>query len=415
MKKQQKAHEISRQEVMEAWKRVRVKGGKGGTDGVTIKTFEMHLEDNLYKIWNRMSSGSYHPRAVKRVEIPKGDGEKRELGIPTILDRVAQQVVRARLEQELEPIFHAESYGYRRNQSAITAVKNCRSRCWSYDWVLDVDIQRFFDTIDHDLMMKAVRHHCKESWMIKYIERWLKNPVEHIDGSIEHPERGTPQGGVISPLLANLYLHYTFDMWMQRQYPEVKFERYADDAVVHCRTEEQAEEIRQALAKRLEECGLNLHPKKTKVVYCKQGTGKRRSYPEQRFTFLGYTFQPRPAVTGYSRKKFLGYLPAVSTESRKRFRTRLKSEGHFKRTQQSIEELAKEINPKITGFHNYFGHFYTSKLTELDYWLDRAIVRWWRKKAKCNTRKAVGFLERLKKQKPQLFAHWNFRHPRRAV
>lgn len=182
-----------------------------------------------------------------RVEIPKGKGEKRELGIPTIFDRVAQQVVRARLEQELEPIFHRDSYGYRRNQSAPAAVKSCHARCWSYDWVLDVDIQSFFDTIDHELMLKAVRHHCSETWMVKYIERWLKAPVKHRDGSDEQPTRGTPQGGVISPLLANLYLHYTFDLWMGREFPGVEFERYADDAVIHCKTEQQAQAIEQAL------------------------------------------------------------------------------------------------------------------------------------------------------------------------
>ena len=412
VKEQQKAFAISQEEVLLAWKRVKQKGGKGGSDGVSIKYFEKKLKDNLYKIWNRMSSGSYHPQAVMRVEIPKGGGEKRELGIPTILDRVAQQVVRARLERVLEPIFHADSYGYRKNQSAITAVKNCRSRCWSYDWVLDVDIRKFFDTIDHDLMMKAVNHHCQEAWMVKYIERWLKNPVKHVDGRIENPEKGTPQGGVISPLLANLYLHYAFDLWMKREYQEVKFERYADDAVIHCKTEEQAEEIRDALAKRLEECGLALHPKKTKVVYCKKARSERTNYPEQRFTFLGYTFQPRDAVARKDpTKKFLSYLPAVSTNSLKRFRTSIREEGHFRMTHLSVEDLAEGLNSKIRGFYNYFAHFYKSKLGELDYWLDGAIVRWWRKKAKCNTRKAIRFLERLKIQTPKLFAHWNFRLP----
>lgn len=415
MKDQQKAHAISQKEVLLAWKQVKLKGGKGGIDGVSIKEFEKNLKNNLYKVWNRMSSGSYHPQAVMRVEIPKVDGSKRELGIPTILDRVAQQVVRARLEQELEPLFHNDSYGYRKNQSAITAVKNCRSRCWSYDWVLDVDIQKFFDTIDHNLMMKALRHHCKEAWMLKYIERWLKNPVKELDGSIKKPNKGTPQGGVISPLLANLYLHYAFDQWMDRKYPEIKFERYADDAVIHCKTEEQAEEIRIALGSRLEECGLSLHPKKTKVVYCKKGQNGKISYPEQKFTFLGYTFQPRDAVAKNSTKKFLTYLPAVSTASLKRFRTKLKEEGHFRMTHRTIEELSEGINSRIRGFYNYFANFYKSKLGGLSYWLDRCIVRWWCKKTKCNKGKAIRFLERLKKQTPNLFAHWNFRLPRRAV
>ena len=316
MKEKQRTFKVSYLEVEEAWRRVKSKGGKGGVDGKSIKSFESKLSDNLYAIWNRMSSGSYHPKAVLRVEIPKKDGSKRELGIPTIGDRVAQQVVRARLEQKLEPIFHKDSYGYRINQSAPAAVKSCRERCWSYDWVLDVDIQKFFDTIDHELMLKAVRHHCQEKWMVMYIERWLQAPVKQLDGSISKPERGTPQGGVISPLLANLYLHYAFDLWMDRKYPAVKFERYADDAVIHCKTEEQAEEIRETLGKRLAECGLTLHPKKTKVVYCKDGS-RRGNYPEQSFKFLGYTFERRSAQNRNTGKKFLRFLPAVSNESGK--------------------------------------------------------------------------------------------------
>jgi len=405
---------ISQQEVALAWKRVEAKGGKGGVDGVGIKSFREKLEKNLYKLWNRMSSGSYHPKPVLRVEIPKGKGEKRKLGIPTILDRVAQQVVRARLEQELEPIFHQDSYGYRRNQSAPAAVKSCRARCWSYDWVLDVDIQKFFDTIDHNLMMKAVRHHCTETWMITYIERWLKAPVKQIDGSIEETEKGTPQGGVISPLLANLYLHYTFDLWMGREFPEIKFERYADDAVIHCRTEEEAEEIRRALAVRLQECGLTLHPKKTKIVYCKDGS-RKSSYPEQRFKFLGYVFEARSAMNRHTKKRFLRFLPAVGSEAEKHLRDKLKKKGLFRWTQCSVDQLAQELNPVVRGFYNYFSHFYPSKLYRNNDWLDQSIVRWWRKKTKCTWRQANRFLRRLARQRPKLFAHWTFRLPGRAV
>ena len=413
-KEKQKAFAVSQEEVRKAWLRVKAKGGKGGVDGESLYSFEEKLERNLYKLWNRMSSGSYHPQAVLRVEIPKGKGEKRKLGIPTILDRVAQQVVRARLEETLEPIFHEDSYGYRRNQSAPAAVNNCRSRCWSYDWVLDVDIEKFFDTIDHQLMMKAVRHHCKEPWMVMYIERWLKAPVRHMDGREEETQRGTPQGGVISPLLANLYLHYAFDLWMRRVYPGVKFERYADDAVIHCESEEQAEEIKQALAARLAECALSLHPKKTKVVYCKDG-GRRRSYPEHRFTFLGYTFQARGAKNRQTGKKFLGFLPAVSNEAGKRFRDNLKQQGIFHRTQISVQELAIALNPAVRGFYNYFCQYYRSKLYRLNYWLDQSLVRWWCRKTKCGRKKGWDFLCRLAGQQPHLFAHWPFRLPGRAV
>ena len=271
---QQKPYAISQEEVTLAWQRVRAKGGMGGVDGEDLRSFEEKLNQNLYKLWNRMSSGSYHPQAVLRVEIPKGDGTMRPLGIPTIADRVAQEVVRARFEPVMERYFHRDSYGFRPGKSAPEAVKTCRERCWKYDWVLDVDIQKFFDTIDHDLMMKAVEFHSPEDWMELYTRRWLKAPVQHKDGKREERQRGTPQGGVISPLLANLYLHYAFDKWMERTFPEVKFERYADDIVIHCESQEQSEQIERALAVRLQECKLTLHPEKTKVVYCKDGTRK---------------------------------------------------------------------------------------------------------------------------------------------
>lgn len=414
MRGKQRAFEVSRQEVQAAWHRVKSKGGKGGVDGESIKSFETKLEKNLYKLWNRLSSGSYHPQAVKRVVIPKGNGEQRELGIPTILDRVAQQVVRARLERVVEPIFHQDSYGYRLNQSAPAAVKNCRSRCWSYDWVLDVDIRKFFDTIDHELMIKAVRHHCKDKWMVMYIERWLKAPVQHLDGSEEKPTKGTPQGGVISPLLANLYLHYTFDLWMGRKFPEIKFERYADDAVIHCRTEEEAERVRQALAARLQECGLELHPKKTKVVYCKDGT-RRRSYPEQRFKFLGYTFEARSAKNRQTGKRFLRFLPAVSNEATKKFCDSLRQKRVFQRSHVSIDMLARELNPVVRGFYTYFRHFYPSRLNRLNDWLDDSLTRWWRRKTGCTWKQARRFILRCSRQQPKLFAHWTFRLPGRAV
>ncbi len=317
-KGKQRAIAVSQAEVKEAWLRVKSKGGKGGVDGESIKSFEMKLEKNLYKLWNRLTSGSYHPQAVLRVEIPKGSGEKRELGIPTIFDRVAQQVVKARLERILEPIFHSDSYGYRVNQSAPAAVKNCRSRCWSYDWVLDVDIRKFFDTIDHELMLKAVKHHSEEKWTVMYIERWLKAPVKQLDGSVTPTTRGTPQGGVISPLLANLYLHYTFDMWMSREYPEVKFERYADDILVHCRSERQAMWLKTTIERRLNQCKLSLNARKTKIVYCKRSS-RKNVYPQVKFDFLGYTFRPRLARNREG-ECFVNFSPAISDKASKSIR-----------------------------------------------------------------------------------------------
>lgn len=397
---------ISRQEVELAWQRVKAKGGSGGVDGESIKSFEEKLDENLYKIWNRMSSGSYHPKAVLRVEIPKVDGSKRPLGIPTIQDRVAQAVVRARLEPSVEKLFHKDSYGYRPNKSAPQAVGTCRERCWKYDWVLDVDIQKFFDTIDHDLVMKAVDKHCKESWMKLYIKRWLRALVQHKDGRVEEMLRGTPQGGVISPLLANLYLHYAFDLWVERSYPGVKFERYADDIIIHCESEEQSKAIQQSLAARLQECGLTLHPEKTKVVYCKDES-RKEEYPETRFTFLGYTFQPRSAQNQKTKRVFTRFLPAVATKAEKRFRDSIKENKTLKMVHLSLDEIAKQLNPKIRGWYRYFSHFYKSALSKMSDWLDMAIVRWVRNKFKLNWTKAHQVLTRIRAQQPSRFVHWH--------
>jgi RNA-directed DNA polymerase len=409
-----KLYVISKEEVLTAWHKVRAKGGVGGVDGVSIKSFESNLESNLYKIWNRMSSGSYHPQAVKRVEIPKGDGKTRPLGIPTIMDRVAQEIVKARFEAVVDKFFHRDSYGYRPDKSATKAVGTCRERCWKYDWVLDVDIQQFFDTIDHELMMKAVEKHSPEKWMTLYIKRWLKAPVRHIDGRVEESLRGTPQGGVISPVLANLYLHYAFDRWMARKFPEAKFERYADDIVIHCANREQTEQIEQALKERLEECGLKLHPEKTKVVYCKIGGIKGR-YPTKKFTFLGYTFQPRSAENKRTKQKFTAFLPAASTAAGKKFRTSVKASGVFSMTQLNLDELAKQLNPRISGWYNYFSCYYKSALNRMSDWLDRSIAKWLRNKFRLSWEQAYQYLRHLISKKPKLFSHWKFRFTGRAV
>ena len=393
---------------------MRAKGGTGGVDGESIKSFELKLEKNLYKIWNRMTSGSYHPRAVLRVEIPKGKGETRPLGIPTILDRVAQEVVRARLEPVVEKFFHRNSYGYRPGKSAPEAVKVCREMCWKYDWVLDVDIQKFFDTIDHELMKKAVEKHCPDSWMRLYIDRWLKAPVQHQDGRVEETTRGTPQGGVISPLLANLYLHYAFDAWMERSFPGTKFERYADDIVIHCKSKEQSESIEQALAGRLKECGLTLHPEKTRVVYCKDGA-RKGLYATKKFTFLGYTFQPRSARNRRTAEVFTRFLPAVGRDAEKKFRNSIKQSGILKLRSWTLEDLAKQLNPRIRGWYQYFSHFYQSALRRMNDWLDRAIAGWLKQKYALNPSSAWLLLRRFAKSNRTLFEHWRFGLPGRAV
>ena len=283
---------ISKKEVWEAYKRVKANKGAAGVDEQSIEGFEKRLKTNLYKIWNRMSSGSYFPPPVRTVKIPKKNGGERKLGIPTVADRMAQQVVKARLEPEVEPLFHADSYGYRPGKSALDAVGQARERCWRYDWVIDLDIKGFFDNLDQKLLLRAVKKHAPQQWVVLYIERWLKAPAQEEAGRLVPRERGTPQGGVASPLLANLFLHYSFDRWLSVNYPQVPFERYADDIIVHCRTERQAQEMKQAVAERLQTCGLELHPEKTKIVYCKDDL-RKKTYPNEKFDFLGYEFQPR--------------------------------------------------------------------------------------------------------------------------
>lgn len=286
--------EIAKHEVVRAYKRVKANGGAAGADGVGLKEFERDLKRNLYRIWNRLSSGSYFAPPVKRVQIPKADGKVRPLGIPTVGDRIAQMVVKQRLEPLLEPVFHASSYGYRPGRSAHDAVRVARRLCWKHDWVLDLDIKGFFDNLDHALLLQAVRKHTDCRWLSLYVERWLQAPAQLPDGTLAVREKGTPQGGVISPLLANLFLHYAFDVWMQRHYPVVYFERYADDIIVHCKSEKQALWLKDVIARRLAQCHLELHPEKTKVVYCKDDD-RTGNYPHESFDFLGFAFRPRGA------------------------------------------------------------------------------------------------------------------------
>ena len=339
---------ISKKEVWEAYQRVKANKGAAGTDGQSIEDFERKLKKNLYKVWNRMASGSYFPPPVRTVKIPKKSGGERRLGIPTVADRIAQQVAKARLEPEVDSRFHADSYGYRPGKSALDAVGQARQRCWRYDWVLDLDIKAFFDNLDQGLLLRAVKKHASQRWMVLYIERWLKAPVQEEDGQLVPREKGTPQGGVISPLLANLFLHYALDRWMAKQYPQMPFERYADDAIVHCRTEREAQEVRAAIAARLKECGLELHPEKTKVVYCKDDD-RRRTYPNEKFDFLGYTFRPRRSKN-HKGKFFINFSPAVSDKAVKAIRTEIRSWDLHLRSDKRIEDLSRMFNPKIRGW-----------------------------------------------------------------
>jgi group II intron reverse transcriptase/maturase len=401
-----KSFEIAKHEVVQAYKRVKAKGGAAGADGVSLGQFERDLKKNLYRIWNRMSSGSYFAPAVKRVEIPKADGKTRRLGVPTVADRVAQMVVKQRLEPVLEPIFHADSYGYRPGKSAKDAVGKARKRCWRHDWVLDLDIQGFFDNLDWRLLMKAVRKHAPVAWVTLYIRRWLQADVILPDGTVQQREKGTPQGGVISPLLANLFLHYAFDEWMKRCHPEVPFERYADDIICHCDSQAQAETLRAELAGRLAECGLQLHPEKTKIVHCADSHRPDQGRP-CRFDFLGFTFKPRSA--GGRGGVFTTFSPAVSDKALTAMRQTVRSWSLSRRGSQSLGQLRAEIAPKVRGWVMYYGAYRPSTLYRALRVLDEHLVLWARRKYKrlqqhCN--RAWEWLKGLQSREPRLFPHW---------
>ena len=398
---------ISKGEVWEASKRVKANPGAAGVDGQSITDCEKKLKGNLDKIWNRMSSGSYFPPPVRTVKIPKANGGERSLGIPTVADRIAQMVVKSRLEPEVEPLFHPDSYGYRPGKSAWDAVGKARQRCWRQDWIIDLDIQGFFDNIDQDLLRRAVRKHAKDKWVVLYIERWLQAPIEEEDGPLVPREKGTPQGGVISPLLANLFLHDAFDRWLAKRYPQVWFERYADDAIVHGRTERQAQEVRAAIAARWRECGLELHPEKTKIVYCRD-EDRRRTYPNEKFDFLGYTFRPRRSKNRFE-KYFINFSPAISDRAVKAIRVEIRSWKLHLRSDKSIEDLSRMFNPKIRGWLQYYGRYDRSALYPPRRQLDRALARCaYRKykKLRGHLRRATHWVARISRRDPRLFAHW---------
>ena len=398
---------ISKWELWEAYKRVRANQGAAGVDGQSIAEFEEDLKDNLFKIWNRMSSGSYFPPPVRRVDIPKDNGGTRPLGIPTVADRIAQTVVKRYLEPILEEHFHPDSYGYRPEKSAIESIGVARQRCWRYDWVLDLDIKGFFDNLDHGLLMRAVRKHADCKWVLLYIERWLKAPVQLEDGSLVHRDKGTPQGGVISPLLANLFLHYAFDTWMKRKYPWIPFERYADDGICHCRSKVEAEGLRVAIERRFAECGLELNLQKTKIVYCKD-SNRRGEYPEQKFDFLGYTFRPRRAKER-SGRFFVNFTPAISNKAAKSICDTMRQWKLHRRSDKSLDELAQRINPVLRGWINYYGRFYKSALYRTFQNLNNILVRWASRKYRRLRRykhRARQWLQCVMHRQASLFAHW---------
>jgi RNA-directed DNA polymerase len=402
-----KPFEISKHVVWEAYKRVKANKGAAGIDEESIAGFEKNLKDNLYKIWNRMSSGSYFPPPVKAVEIPKKSGGKRILGVPTVADRIAQMVVKMYFEPKVEPYFHPDSYGYRPRKSAMDAVAVTRRRCWRYNWLLEFDIKGLFDNIDHELLLKAVRTHTDCKWLILYIERWLKAPFQREDGQVIERNAGTPQGGVISPLLANLFLHYVFDLWMNRNRPRNPWARYADDGVAHCRTKGEAEELLEQLHRRFRECGLELHQDKTRIVYCKDDD-RRGDFPETKFDFLGYTFRPRRSKNRYG-KFFVNFTPGVSNKACKAMRQTIRQWRVHLKPDKKLEDISRMFNPVLRGWINYYGHFYKSALYPVLRHMNRALIHWARRKYKRlsrHRRRAEYWLGRIARREPQLFAHW---------
>ena len=398
---------IEKWRVYEAYKAVKSSKGAAGVDGQTIEQFEASLKGNLYKIWNRMCSGTYFPPPVRAVSIPKKSGGERILGVPTVSDRIAQMVVKQLVEPDLDPIFLPDSYGYRPGKSALEAVGVTRKRCWKYDWVLEFDIKGLFDNIEHELLLKALRKHVKCKWALLYIERWLTAPMEENGTKIERT-RGTPQGGVISPILSNLFLHYTFDLWMRRTYPDLPWCRYADDGLVHCRTEQEAEAVKAELQARLEECHLQMHPTKTKIVYCRDGR-RRASYPNVKFDFLGYEFRPRRVRNPQNGRTFCGFTPAVSPSALKAMRETIRDLNIRQQTQLALADVANRLNPLLRGWIEYYGRYTPSALSPMLRYVNQTLLRWAMRKFKrfkAHKIRASHFLQRLGRDGMGPFVHW---------
>ena len=392
-----------------AYKKVRSNQGGAGIDQISMEEYDANRSKHLYKLWNRMASGSYFPPPVKEVEILKKDGKVRKLGVPTISDRVGQMAVKDYLEPRFEKIFSPHSYGYRPNRDAHQALAAVRANCRTSDWVIDLDIKGFFDNIDHEKLLKAIEKHVSEQWCAMYIKRWLQAPVQTKSGElIEKRGKGTPQGGVISPLLANLFLHYAMDKWLEQTHSAVRYVRYADDAILHCKSKVQADYVLDNLNNRMMQCGLELHPDKTKLVYCKDYR-RQGEHEHVKFDFLGYSFQPRTTKSKKTGELFLGYDCAISISSKKRIAEKMRELDIEHLTHRSIVGVAQYLEPFIRGWANYYGRFRLWEMNSIFQLLRRRLVKWARKRYKrykTSLNKAYAWLERVKDQYPTLFYQW---------
>jgi RNA-directed DNA polymerase len=413
-----KPFQITKQEVWDAWLKVKGNQGAPGVDGQSIEAFEKDLKNNLYKVWNRMSSGTYFPPPVRAVEIPKPHGGgTRVLGVPCVADRVAQTVAAARLEKVVEPVFHPDSYGYRPGKSQLDAARVCRDRCWEYDWVIDLDIRKFFDSVRWDLIVKAVQAHTDTAtrWVLLYVKRWLAAALQLPDGTLQARDRGTPQGSAISPVLANLFMHYAFDLWLAREFPLVTFERYADDVAIHCVSEYQARRVLAAVRERMAEVGLELHPDKTRIVYGKD-SNRRGSHEHTSFTYLGFTFRPRRARRNDG-VQFTSFLPAISKDALKKISAEVRSWRLHRHMEMTSADIARWVNPRVRGWMTYYGAFYRSELYPLLRRVNAYLMRWLMNKYKKHRtwKKALRAWSDVAAAWPRYFAHWAWVKPGRQM
>lgn len=397
---------IEYSQVVAAYQKVRRGGKATGIDNESWEAFDENVEDNLYVVWNRLASGAYHPQAVREVEIPKKDGTMRKLGIPTLRDRIAQQVVKAYMEERIDKLFHENSYGYRPLKSAHDAIEQVRQNCLKQDWVIDMDICKFFDEIDHELLMKAVRFCIPDKWVHILVERWLEMPVQKKDGTLQAKAgKGTPQGGVISPLLANLFLHYAFDKWLSTYHPQVSFVRFADDIVIHCKSKAEAEVVLAAVKARLTEVHLSLKEEKTRIVYCKDYR-RREKHDAVKFEFLGFSYQPRAAKSRFNDGLFCAFTAEISSDNQKRIREIIREAKVWRNTSIEVSDIAADLDAKLRGWINFYGKYGKRNLRTALLSIDQRIIKWITKKHKISFRKSVAKLKTIRQTNPNLFYHW---------